>query len=465
MIEKSEKRHVSRKEDNDNDHAEPDADVEDDQDEMFLKNATNVTEEEFKSEQLQALKRSLKPNFQVYMCMQINIDLSAITIPGLHLNLGLLGGVSLDFHNGCWSFSLEAALGFDWGFKIYGFGLGIGASMTGSFDLSEVPAQRVLGDPEALHKDASVYAPEGADLRRCHTRNPWMVVQAWIEQKWRNIYRSKKVQTQMAETLKNESWTKSEKDYMNSYGYLLNGSFEALGVASPYVMQSDLSFEASQVQNQAMELSWFSLLPATSNATNLTDNVTEEEIDGDPDNALPGSTLIELPWDVSPAAFTKFTAAVSNASVAPRLSAPAVAMTKALRGLIAELPAYAGQVLERLTDSSDVYTGTDASKTVMGVERTAGLRLKESTGRFWARWPSEERHSSLCEAGGGRNSSGDCSTTPIGVSKRKDGSDQRVLNFAKAMRHSKHSASPAFWKGCTVADGVVFEQLACTCSR
>merc|ERR1719424_1020941 len=136
-------------------------------------------------------------------------------------------------------------------------------------------------------------------------------------------------------------------------------------------MESDLSFEASQLQNQTMELSWYSLQPATSNATNLTDS-TEKEIDGDPDNALLSGSLIELPWDVSPAASVNSPTALSNVSVAPRLSAPAVAMTKALRGFIAGLPAYAGQVLKRVTDSSDAYTGTDASKTVLGIERTAG---------------------------------------------------------------------------------------------
>eukprot|EP00930_Biecheleria_cincta_P055987 TRINITY_DN42218_c0_g1_i1.p1 TRINITY_DN42218_c0_g1~~TRINITY_DN42218_c0_g1_i1.p1 ORF type:complete len:1335 (+),score=199.78 TRINITY_DN42218_c0_g1_i1:125-4129(+) len=425
-----------------------------------LHNISMKADEDFRRETWNILKNSWKPDVRVYICMQVSIDLSAlIMIPGIYVDMGFQGGITYNTQNGCWGLSLEVSLGFSWLFKRFGYVLGVGIHSYGSVDLNEHPPRDVIEDPEAT--DSKVYAPADSDLSRCHVRSPWAVLQAFIQHQYRRTANSSQASEELAR------------------------------------LQEEQQATAEQFQAQYM---W------------LISGVIQEG------PAVGSTKLIH----------------------APRLHAPAVALLDTAQLFVRSLPGYAAQVLERLTDNTDRF-GTDGE--FCRFRQYSCQRIKGSSGRFLARWPSkarlkefdedayvlfviegcgddrangkwviDSRHRGRPSYKASHNSSikiywskkrqswrlvvdttytghwrktlyqsrVDSATIPAtgweavegttpaptvsvspgltheelqGVSKARNGSDQRVMNFPKMMRLSTNQNDPQFWKELALSAG------------
>jgi len=348
------------------------------------------TEEEFRSKRWEKFVHALQPNVAGFICVQLDIDLSWLGVPGLTVNLALQGGINYEFTNGCWGISFEASLGFDWGFKVLGYYIGVGVSVSGSLDVHEVPAAAAFGDKLMGQRNMLLYAPAGANLERCHTQSPWSIIQAFVELEYRRVFSSKDVQADIADAVREEADPSTMAEFLQKYTALINGT---IVVAN---------------ESEASEPSINSLSSQKTSGQTQGESASSEQV-----------------------------------SVhAPTLLSPAGAFEKAMHNFVSTVPAYAAQVFGRLVDNTDRFTGTDRS----GMLTRGKARLVASTGRYLARWPTSHEYKEMQDCA-------DCDA-PAGMRDFSGSkTDSRVMNFAKVMRLSKHAGKPRFWKETALSAG------------
>jgi len=116
-----------------------------------------------------------------------------------------------------------------------------------------------------------------------------------------------------------------------------------------------------------------------------------------------------------------------------------------MRSFSSLVPSYASQVLLRLCDNSAAAFGADNERELTSWLFVSNVhaRFKNSGGRFLARWPSSDTLNLLKKNSGEHTNFDD---DVIGITRRRHGSDMRVINFAKVMRISEHRFQPTFWK-------------------
>jgi len=288
-----------------------------------LKDAFAQADTEFKKEQYRALIDSISPNLHLYICSQVNIDLSFVPphIPFLRLNFGVMGGLSVDTVTGCWSGSLEVSMGIDWGFKVLGFTLGVGAAATGTVDFAEQIPQRVMNTVAKDETDPTVsarkkmlalkYAPDGADLSVCHSKSPWPLFQAF----WEGLIKKTLSEEEVLEKIRQEQAAKKEDidAFRAKFKEILSGT--AVDVERPAEL----------------------MLPD------------------------------EMPF-----------------MLAPRFTQHARVFQNARSAVVHIIPLYATQVLRRVIDNAQTWKGADNERSIFS---GSVARFRESDGRFLARWP------------------------------------------------------------------------------
>eukprot|EP00929_Paragymnodinium_shiwhaense_P079366 TRINITY_DN41306_c0_g1_i1.p1 TRINITY_DN41306_c0_g1~~TRINITY_DN41306_c0_g1_i1.p1 ORF type:complete len:2013 (+),score=426.41 TRINITY_DN41306_c0_g1_i1:118-6156(+) len=130
---------------------------------------------------------SISPAVSAYACLQVNVDLTWLGLPFITLNFGILGQLSYDFFMHCWAWKLEVSIGITAGFDIgWGLTLGVGISLTGTWDVTEVPFESSGLEEDNLHmtnycNSATHNQVSGEGGKRCHTGNPVRLVMIHVK--------------------------------------------------------------------------------------------------------------------------------------------------------------------------------------------------------------------------------------------------------------------------------------------
>merc|ERR1740117_1573569 len=121
--------------------------------------------------------------------------------------------------------------------------MGLGATMTGSADLSEVPPAMPMNDPRSLQANWSSYVPAGENPNVCHTSSPWNVVQAFIESQFRSAFWTPTAKKKIIDLQDQPEFKKRLAEFQQRYSKVLNGSWTEveldIGESSYFIEESD----------------------------------------------------------------------------------------------------------------------------------------------------------------------------------------------------------------------------------
>merc|ERR1719456_949206 len=124
------------------------------------------------------------PRPAVGACLNLQIDLASMGIPGVILSLGIEGELRYDICTKCFSWNFAALLGFNVGVSVLGYSAYFSMTLTGQLNLKELTCD--FAKTSNFCRYLHVVLPEYINRMlnrdsRCHSDSPFEVITAYVK--------------------------------------------------------------------------------------------------------------------------------------------------------------------------------------------------------------------------------------------------------------------------------------------
>lgn len=137
-----------------------------------------------------AVLAAMVPQPAIGACLTMTLDLTAFGIPGVSLTLSIKGEVQYSVCSECFSWTVESAFLFEYGFEALGVGLQIGFDVQGRVDIKELPC---VDAPEARYcRFLHLFVPPesrllGSGNSKCHSDRPMEAFASFVNYQWNRL--------------------------------------------------------------------------------------------------------------------------------------------------------------------------------------------------------------------------------------------------------------------------------------